>query len=190
MDKIPIHVIGCDFPCKGSVLDREGRRIIDFRLQHQIDSIEKHMGEVIIWSDVDIVFLDKIEKHVLKFIKGVDLCGIHEHLTNEEMNGGFLCIRCSKKTKKFFEMIRDDEGKKQFRFYEQDAMNRTWKKFGLSRRFLPANRFSCYHYNPRPNLRNTVAYHVNSRPQDKIRIMMDTLSAARKIRRLFAVKLL
>ena len=79
-----------------------------------IEEIKNNMGRLLIYSDIDIVFLKPIKKIVLKSIIDNDIVFQAETKPflkflkqKANINSGFMAIQCSPKTLKFFEHVLD-----------------------------------------------------------------------------------
>ncbi len=132
----------------GNFWDKDYLDTLIFRNKKIIELIEKNIGNVIIISDVDIIsvrdfydiinnlILDKDILHMRDGIDGVDI-----------INGGFTVIKCSEKTKKFYQRILfktensnnkkylDQDAIKDYYFLENNFLNLKWD-------FLPASKFA------------------------------------------------
>ncbi len=72
-----------------------------------IDTIKENIGEVILWSDVDIVILRDFREDIEKTLGDKDIAISPEApIFNEVINSGFMGIRCSEKTANYFGMIK------------------------------------------------------------------------------------
>lgn len=84
------------------------------------ESIEENMGDIIIWSDLDIQFFKPCKDILLQSMEEQDICFMDEG--GNDVNTGFMVIRCNEKTKKFFEMVLKLDFS-QLSINEQSAIN-------------------------------------------------------------------
>lgn len=132
-DNFELIKIECDKSDEGDFLSDGYKKIIDFKISHIIRTIKENMGDVILWSDCDILFFKNPFNEIINYAKEYDLCGMQEPYQNRHppfnrlMNGGFLIIKCSEKTLALWEKIvfilsltkySKDPG-----LYEQDVLN-------------------------------------------------------------------
>lgn len=94
--------------------------IMKKKIELMIRSIKENMGNIIIWSDLDIRFYGKCDTILKKEIKGNDICFMNEG--SEYINSGFIVIRCNKKTLDFYKRILKMDIKS-FEIAEQTATN-------------------------------------------------------------------
>ena len=102
-------------------------KLIEFKVRQEVASIQANMGGVIIWSDIDIVFLRKITRPVSHSLGFADICFVHEYHGSDRINGGFMAIRCNERTLDLFTRVSNiDLGR--FAFHDQDAIHRLKKQ--------------------------------------------------------------
>jgi len=100
-------------------IPREGDGTGDFRsdqwikcLHNKIDmvvgTIRDHCGEIIIWSDIDILFFRPVAKELEALIQasGKEILFQRERNGIPDINGGFYVLRANEKTLAFFEQVR------------------------------------------------------------------------------------
>ena len=76
-----------------------------FKTGMVIDAISNNFGEVIVISDIDIVFYDKCIPTILKTIENVDISFQREN-PRRNVNIGFIAIRCNDTTLNFWKTVR------------------------------------------------------------------------------------
>jgi hypothetical protein len=112
----------------GELLAEDFKRCIQFKLQKIIDSIQESLGEIIVWSDVDIQFLGLRPSHLFKYFDpDIDFAIQRLSQNGEVLCGGFYAIRCSQRMVNFFSevvelTVNETNGN------EQEAINRLLKK--------------------------------------------------------------
>jgi hypothetical protein len=134
----------------GNFGDEDYMDILTFRSQKFIEVIEENLGETIIFSDVDIVILKNFYSILLQLIAANDILHTAERLNLREINGGFTVIRCSEKTKRFYEIILEKTLKKGcLEYLDQHAITEYYmvdkNPLGLRWRMLPPQLF-CIRY--------------------------------------------
>jgi hypothetical protein len=135
-----------DCPTGGELAAVGGERfksIVDFKLEQVVKTITENLGDVIVWSDTDVVFVRTgISQVINEYIADVDVTGMANECTGKELNGGFLVIKCSEKTLAFWKQLKDIP--KDTDFYEQDLMNKLIVKSDIKYKVLP-DAFWCDH---------------------------------------------
>ena len=80
------------------------------RVEIIIRTIDDNMGDVIIWSDLDIQFFEKCSVFIEEAIAGKDIVFQAERSPElDEVNAGFCVIRCTDKTRSLFDSIRNTD---------------------------------------------------------------------------------
>ena len=143
-------------------------------------SLREHSGELVVWSDVDIVFFDPATPDDLRRLmesSGCDLLFMREGRTGATVNGGFYVCRANERTVAFFEGVS---------LYltahptllDQDAINHTLPGSESRLRWghLPSGYYARTHGWPPP--RRLTCYHANETTgadnlQQKIRQFAD-----------------
>ena len=91
------------------------------KLNFFLKNIEDNIGNIIICSDVDIIFYRKCNDVLLDLMKDKDILFQADHLYDDHMNSGFVVIRCNEKTKKLYEdAIKLDLSK--LEYHDQSAL--------------------------------------------------------------------
>ena len=144
------------------------------------DSLRQHPGELIVWSDVDIVFFDPATADDLRQrmeSSGSDGLFMREGKTGPTVNGGFYVLRANGRTVAFFEGVSAYLAAHPTQL-DQDAINNTLPEDGSSLRWghLPPGYYARTHGWPPP--RQLVCYHANETTgadnlQQKIRQFAD-----------------
>lgn len=151
-----------DIQGRGDFLSVEFLEAIKRKMRLIIDSIEDNRGSVIIWSDVDIVFLrDPTSSLQDMFAKDqdLDIAFQREHKTGKDVNAGFVAMRCNERVQASYERIVDVMNANP-QWNEQAAMNHLlsgdWR---VNWDYLPLTFYARSHGWPPP--RNLILYHAN-----------------------------
>ena len=130
----------------GNFLSEGWKEAVRFKLNCIINTIEENNDKIIVWSDSDVVFLDDPIKIMLEYIENFDVCGMSEREADQPnyINGGFLVIRCDKKTSFFWKSILEEVINNDYGLYDQDAMNDLFENYDINVRSLPLS-FWCEH---------------------------------------------
>jgi len=150
---------GGDFATKGF------KQLMKEKVRTIIKTIDDNMGDVIVWSDLDIQFFDKCSPLIEKAIDGKDIVFQAEHSPQKsEVNVGFSVIRCSQKTRALYEQIEKTD-LTALPIAEQTAMNNLLRdnSIGVKWGLLPAEFWAMSHLmscgtNPPANI---VLHHAN-----------------------------
>jgi hypothetical protein len=125
-----------------------------------VRSIEDNPDDWIVWSDVDIVFLDGIESSLDRVTKGPDVLFFQRESPRlPDVNTGFLVIRTCPQAREFFErigrLLEEKPG-----LNEQMAANQLLQDgFSIPWSHLPNSFYARTHGWPAP--RDAVLYHAN-----------------------------
>lgn len=92
-----------------------------FKTGMVIDAISNNFGEIIVISDIDIVFYDKCIPTILKTIENVDISFQRETL-HRTVNIGFIAIRCNETTLNFWKTVRSQC--KETKTWDQKIVNK------------------------------------------------------------------
>lgn len=77
-----------------------------FKVQDLIDKIRSHQGEVILYTDIDIQFFKPVKTIIEKLIVDHDILFQRNPMPSKGLiNIGFMVIRCSNKTLKFWQKV-------------------------------------------------------------------------------------
>ena len=135
------------------------------KLDFMIGKIEENMGDVIIWSDLDIQFFATCTPLINEAIAEKDIVFQAEHWPEKkEVNVGFMAIRCNKRTLALYRMARQYDLTK-VALADQTAINEIISKneLGIQWDILP-NQFwamSHYMYNSSVPPPDVVLHHAN-----------------------------
>ena len=150
------------------------------------DSLQKHPGELLVWSDVDIVFLDARaaeDLHRLMEASGQDLLFMREGRTGPTVNGGFYVCRANERTVAFFQGVSAHLAAHP-QLLDQDAINDTLPPTGPTLKWghLPPSYYARTNGWPPP--RSLVCYHANETTgADNLRQKIEQFTELRWIRR-------
>lgn len=131
------------------------------RIEYLVDIIKKEMGQVIIWSDIDIQFFGACTPAIEKVLAGKDMVFLAEHWPRKEVNAGFIVIRCGPKTLAFFESVlrMDFEVMK---YQDQSAINKLLHDgtIDVAWDILPCQFWAKSHGGPPP--KDILLHHANT----------------------------
>jgi hypothetical protein len=136
------------FPCQetedhGMTGFKKYHRIVDFKLKKIFETLCENHGEKILWSDVDVQFLNDPTPELNR--KQCDLLAMLDNPDGTIVNGGFLYIDCNERTIEFWQSMIRDKRKKSYDLYEQDMMNKLLRERKMiTVSFLPPT-FWCHH---------------------------------------------
>jgi hypothetical protein len=113
---------GGDFASKGFA------QLMKKKIEKIIQTIDDNMGDVIIWSDLDIQFFSACSDLIDIAINGKDIVLQAEHSPEkQEVNTGFCVIRCNEKTRALYDSIRNTDTAS-LPIGDQTAMNNLLKE--------------------------------------------------------------
>jgi hypothetical protein len=78
----------------------------DFKTGMVIDAIQNNIGDIILISDIDIVFYDKCIPTIHDTIKDVDI-SFQREKPRHGVNIGFIAIKCNETTLNFWKTVRE-----------------------------------------------------------------------------------
>ena len=130
------------------------------KVNYMIEVVEKNIGNIIIFSDIDIQFFKKCNRLIEKSIENNDILFQSENWPEKRINAGFIVIRCNEKTIEFFREVSKVEFEK-LRYFEQSAMSEILEKntIGLRWDILPAQFWAMSHRLAPPH--DIVLHHAN-----------------------------
>jgi hypothetical protein len=149
-----------DLQGRGDFLSREFLACIRAKLDLVVASIRENPGEVILWSDIDIIYFDVRPEELRELLGTHDIAFQVEAPAVRELNTGFLVIRCGPATEAFFlkvsAALQVQEGKN-----EQMVINELLETGdpGISWTRLPAKFYARSHGWPPPV--EIAIYHAN-----------------------------
>jgi hypothetical protein len=131
------------------------------RIEFLVETIQKEMGHVIIWSDIDIQFFGPCSAAIEKTLKDNDLLFLAEHWPKKEINAGFVVIRCNEKTQAFYEAVLKMDFEK-LPYHDQSAVNQLLmqKTIDLKWDILPHQFWAKSHGGPAP--KDILVHHANT----------------------------
>lgn len=96
-------------PGRGDFLSPEFLECIRRKIDLVLISLRDHLGEIILWSDVDIIFLRGSARDLATELQasGKDILFQAEGKHTNEVNTGFIVCRSSPAIISFFESVRD-----------------------------------------------------------------------------------
>lgn len=150
---------------QGDYLSEEWLECINHKVHLILRSIQANPGEIIIWSDVDIIFFADPEPEIQKIFQDprISIAMQHESKHNPYINGGFLVIRSNKESEAFYQKLLELLPKFFPEEHEQDVMNKMLHspeyKFDIGWAHLPWSFSARSHGWPPP--RNLTMYHAN-----------------------------
>jgi hypothetical protein len=81
-----------------------GKDIWKFKTEMVVDAIKANKGDVILISDIDIVFYKPVLPVVLECMNGYEMC-FQKETVNHGINIGFISIRCNDNTLTFWSKV-------------------------------------------------------------------------------------
>ena len=105
-DDVEASLFAYDVEGPGDFLDAGFMQAIQHKLDLIVESVRQNDGEAIVWADADIQFFGSFVEPVMELISRYDMCYQPENLVNEEVNTGFVALRCSGEARGFFERVR------------------------------------------------------------------------------------
>jgi len=152
-----------EIPGAGDFLSAEFLRCIREKMRLIRESVAANASSVIIWSDVDIVFLGDVLGGILpQFEKDPQLCLLLQHEAKRlpDVNTGFIAMRCCSETDAFFERVErrlTAEAGKNEQAVVNDLLLRD--KDAVKWDYLPWSFYARTHGWPPPS--DIVLYHAN-----------------------------
>lgn len=83
-----------------------GGNVWDFKTNMIVNAIQENDGEIILVSDIDIIFYQPVVDKIQELMKQKDILFQSEWL-DRFVNIGFIAIRCCQKTLRFWEIVRN-----------------------------------------------------------------------------------
>lgn len=130
-----------------------------------LESLRNHLGEIIVWSGIDILFFKPVVPELKRLMEesGKEILFQREGKRVADVNAGFFVCRCSQRLISFFEQVRA-ELLANPRINEQYAINILLRDgcpidFG----YLPFSYYARTHGWP-PPLRDLALFHANATP--------------------------
>ena len=145
----------------GDFLSREFIQCIWQKIDLVLESITKNIGDVIVWSDIDIQFFDLVPETLLSQLGVSDIAFQREGHKTSDVNTGFFICRCNERTTAFFERV-GDALRHNVTANEQYVVNQLLKArvTDLAWTYLPFAYYARTHGWPPP--RKLALYHANA----------------------------
>lgn len=108
-NNVVVHAYRIDLAGPGDFLSVEFIECIRRKIDLIIASIDRHWGDIIVWSDVDILFYGDFEPDVRRpFADNADLDMVmqREGYHTTDINCGFFAARCNERTRGLFEAVK------------------------------------------------------------------------------------
>jgi len=138
-DKDEIEIIIADLPTVKGATICGGYEVWLFKTNDIIQRIKENMGEVILYTDIDIQFFKPIKNHIEKALIDNDIV-FQRNPTPAEglLNIGFMAIRCSSKTLKFWNKVLEHLKKDKLHDQQivQDLLGAKNHPWGIKNRIL------------------------------------------------------
>lgn len=93
----------------GDFLSAEFLQCISRKLDLILASLRENEGQLIVWTDIDIVFCRPVVRELERLLaeSGKEILFQREGKTVPEINTGFFVCRCSERVAAFFEAVRE-----------------------------------------------------------------------------------
>ena len=123
-DDWELHIIELDeAPAgEGDYLSDAWHFCIQKKIDVLVEAIQDNWDDIILWADIDVQFFRPCTELVLRSMEGNDIAFQIWHRTLEDVNSGFMAIRCNERTLAFFEAVRERPFKGRD-FADQDVIN-------------------------------------------------------------------
>jgi hypothetical protein len=127
-----------------------------------LDSIQENLDSVIVWSDVDIVFVRNpvpVIQEIFDIDGSLDILFQRENTHSHEVNAGFLAMRCSDILTAFYKLIAFELGRNRHAD-EQMVINHVLNgNCSVKWSLLPTSFYAKTHGWPPPD--DLIIYHAN-----------------------------
>lgn len=110
-NNVLVHAYRIDLAGPGDFLSQEFIECIRRKIDLIIASIDRHRGDIIIWSDIDIILFGDFEPEVRKFFaekEELDILLQREGRHTSDVNSGFFAARCNERTRRLFERVKEE----------------------------------------------------------------------------------
>jgi len=158
--EIPLQSILMEINGSGDFLSPDFLKCVQEKITLVIDSLIANPGELILWTDIDIIYFHLSPDNLKASLGEADLAFQREFTYGKDVNTGFFVCRSSPETIRFFETVRA-----QFEHHrglnEQGVINILLKEPSctLNWKQLPLEYYARSHGWPPP--RNLALYHAN-----------------------------
>jgi len=92
----------------GDHLSSGWSKIVKEKIKTYIEVIKNNTDEIVVFSDVDITWFKPVQEIIKQCLTQKDIVFQKENLHNEEVNTGFIAVRCNKTVQNFFQDIFDN----------------------------------------------------------------------------------
>jgi hypothetical protein len=92
----------------GDYLSSGWSKIVKEKIKTYIEVIKNNTDEIVVFSDVDITWFKPVQEIIKQCLTQKDIVFQKENLHNEEVNTGFIAIRCNKDVENFFQDVLDN----------------------------------------------------------------------------------
>jgi len=194
-DEWEINITHIDLPgpAYSSFLTNRWKEIVRRKNETILKSIKDNLGAVIVWTDIDIQFFGECVPAINELIAGNDFLFQSEHGDINEVNIGFMVIRCSDESYNFWKTVMERVAAGE---WDQAAVNDMLRKGTARIRYniLPSKFWATSHHNAPPA--DIVLHHANDTParlkggrlKSSIELKLDDMRGVRRqvmVRRYF-----
>ena len=95
----------------GDFMSSEFRECISQKISLIENSIQSNFGDVVVWSDIDIQLFELAPEKLISELGKHDVAFQRECRDVQDINSGFMVLRCNEQVAKFFETVRENLGK-------------------------------------------------------------------------------
>ncbi|WOO39840.1 glycosyltransferase [Rubellicoccus peritrichatus] len=110
-NNVLVHAYRIDLAGPGDFLSQEFIECIRRKIDLIVASIDRHRGDIIVWSDVDIILFDDFEPDVREIFaekSDLDIVLQREGKHTSDVNSGFFAARCNDRTRRLFERVKEE----------------------------------------------------------------------------------
>lgn len=135
-----------------------GIDIWKFRTELILQAIQENLGEIILVSDIDIVFYKPVIPILLESMQEKDICFQREYESQDGINVGFISMRCNETTLQFWQKVYLNITTAEA--WEQEVVNTLIYKemYPISWGLFPSSIWCWSQGNPRPEM---ALHHAN-----------------------------
>jgi hypothetical protein len=109
-------------------------RLTRKKLELIAENVKRHQGDILVWADLDIQFFGKCTHLFLRALKKKDIVFQEEHLENNDINAGFIVMRCNPAVAGFFDSVlavNYERSPEEFPYSEQSAIEKCLHEEGI-----------------------------------------------------------
>lgn len=110
-NNVLVHAHRIDLAGSGDFLSQEFIECIRRKIDLIIASIDRHRGDIIVWSDIDIILFGDFEPEIRQFFEekdDIDILLQREGKHTSDINSGFFAARCNDRTRRLFERVKEE----------------------------------------------------------------------------------